>query len=35
VPHFMVNSTLSLSGAYSPGAIVDAMLRSIGDEENR
>jgi predicted DsbA family dithiol-disulfide isomerase len=35
VPHFVVNSALSLSGAYSPGAIVDAMLRSIGDEENR
>jgi predicted DsbA family dithiol-disulfide isomerase len=35
VPHFVVNSALSLSGAYSPGAIVDAMLRSIGDQENR
>jgi len=35
VPHFVVNSALSLSGAYSPGAIVDAMLRSIGDQESR
>jgi predicted DsbA family dithiol-disulfide isomerase len=35
VPHFVVNSALSLSGAYSPGAIVDAMLRSGGDQENR
>ncbi|MEA3090445.1 MAG: hypothetical protein QOJ04_1787 [Caballeronia sp.] len=35
VPHFVVNAALSLSGAYSPGAIVDAMLRSIGDQENR
>jgi predicted DsbA family dithiol-disulfide isomerase len=35
VPHFVVNSALSLSGAYSPGAIVDAMLRSISDQENR
>jgi len=35
VPHFVVNSALSLSGAYSPGAIVDAILRSIGDQENR
>jgi predicted DsbA family dithiol-disulfide isomerase len=35
VPHFVINSALSLSGAYSPGAIVDAMLRSIGDQENR
>ncbi|NPT57774.1 DsbA family oxidoreductase [Paraburkholderia elongata] len=35
VPHFVVNSALSLSGAYSPGPIVDAMLRSIGDQENR
>ncbi|WNC92580.1 DsbA family oxidoreductase [Paraburkholderia sp. FT54] len=35
VPHFVVNSALSLSGAYSPGAIVDAMLRSIDDQENR
>jgi predicted DsbA family dithiol-disulfide isomerase len=29
VPHFVVNSALSLSGLYTPGAIVDAMLRSI------
>jgi predicted DsbA family dithiol-disulfide isomerase len=29
VPHFVVNSALSLSGLYAPGAIVDAMLRSI------
>ncbi|RKE39604.1 putative DsbA family dithiol-disulfide isomerase [Paraburkholderia sp. BL23I1N1] len=35
VPHFVVNSALSLSGAYSPGAIVDAMLRSIDAQENR
>jgi predicted DsbA family dithiol-disulfide isomerase len=35
VPHFVINSALSLSGAYSPGAIVDAMLRSAGDQENR
>ncbi|CAG4895999.1 DsbA family oxidoreductase [Paraburkholderia saeva] len=35
VPHFVINSALSLSGAYSPGAIVDAMLRSTGDQENR
>jgi predicted DsbA family dithiol-disulfide isomerase len=35
VPHFVVNSALSLSGACSPGAIVDAMLRSIGDQESR
>jgi Predicted dithiol-disulfide isomerase involved in polyketide biosynthesis len=35
VPHFVVNSARSLSGAYSPGAIVDAVLRSIGVQENR
>ncbi|MFM0554853.1 DsbA family oxidoreductase [Paraburkholderia sediminicola] len=35
VPHFVFNSALSLSGAYSPGAIADAMLRSIGDQESR
>ena len=35
VPHFVIDSALSLSGAYSPGAIVDAMLRSTGDQENR
>ncbi|MFL9959951.1 DsbA family oxidoreductase [Paraburkholderia sediminicola] len=35
VPHFVINSSLSLSGAYSPGAIVDAVLRSAGDQENR
>ena len=35
VPHFVINSALSLSGAYSPGAIVDAMLRSTGDPQNR
>jgi predicted DsbA family dithiol-disulfide isomerase len=35
VPHFVINSALTLSGAYSPGAIVDAMLRSTGDPQNR
>lgn len=35
VPHFVINSALSLSGAYSIAAIVDAMLRSIDDQENR
>jgi predicted DsbA family dithiol-disulfide isomerase len=35
VPHFVFNSALSLSGAYSPGAIADAMLRSTGDQESR
>jgi predicted DsbA family dithiol-disulfide isomerase len=32
VPHFVFNSALSLSGAYSAGAIVEAMLRSIGEK---
>jgi predicted DsbA family dithiol-disulfide isomerase len=35
VPHFVINSALSLSGAYSPGAIVDAMLRAAVDQGNR
>lgn len=35
VPHFVINSTVSLSGAYAPGAIADAILRSAVDEENR
>jgi predicted DsbA family dithiol-disulfide isomerase len=35
VPHFVFNSALSLSGAYSPGAILDAMMRSAGGQENR
>jgi predicted DsbA family dithiol-disulfide isomerase len=35
VPHFVIDSALTLSGAYSPGEIVDAMLRSTGDPQNR
>jgi predicted DsbA family dithiol-disulfide isomerase len=35
VPHFVIDSALSLAGAYSPVAILDAMLRSTGDQENR
>lgn len=34
VPHFVIDSAWSLSGAYSPGAIVDAMLRAIDDQES-
>jgi predicted DsbA family dithiol-disulfide isomerase len=34
VPHFVVNSALSLSGACPPGAILDAMSRSPGHQEN-
>ena len=29
VPHFVVDSTWALSGAHSPGVIVDAMLRAV------
>ena len=32
VPHFVFNSAMSLSGAYSAGAIVEAMLRSLGEK---
>ena len=35
VPHFVFNSALSRSGAYSFGAIVDAMFRSIDHQECR
>lgn len=35
VPHFIINSALSLSGLCAPGAIVYAMLRSVEDQERR
>ena len=35
VPHFAIDSAKSLSGAHSSGAILDAMMRSINDQDNR